>query len=129
MTRTPPQRGDFIPRVYLDIDRAIAYTGGDTATRDLLQMVEPRLSNDVNAIWHHLEAGDAVAAGRALHALKGFAPVFCVNTLIETIGRLEVMGKAAALGPLKLAFAEVGPQLLALQSEIQTYLADLPCSP
>ena len=129
MTRTEPHRGDFTPRVYLDIDRAFAYTGGDTATRDLLQMVEPRLGNDVDAIWHHLEAGDAVAAGRALHALKGFAPVFCVNTLTETIGDLEVMGKAGALGPLKLAFAGLGPQLLALRSEIQTYLAASPRSP
>lgn len=129
MTITPRQRGDFTPRVHLDIDRAFAYTGSDTATRDLLQMVEPRLGNDVDAIWHHLEAGDAVAAGRALHALKGFAPVFCVDALTETLGRLEMMGKAGALGPLKLAFAELGPQLLALQSEIQTYLADLPRSP
>lgn len=126
MTKMPSHRRDVAPRVYLDVDRASDYTGGDVATRDLLQMVEPRLGNDVDTIWRHLEAGDAVAAGRALHALKGFTPVLCVDRLIAALADVERMGHADALEAFKPAFAELAPQLLALQSEIQAYLAASP---
>lgn len=126
MTRTQPQREDFAPRVYLDLDRAVAYTGGDAATRDLLQMVEPRLGDDVDTIWRHLEVGDTLAANRALHALKGFAPVFCVDRFVETLAHVESMGGTGTLGAFRSAFAELAPQLLALQSEIQVYLAASP---
>jgi hypothetical protein len=109
--------------VYLDVARATAYTGGDTATRGLLQMVEQSLGGDVDAIWRYIESGDAHSAGRALHVIKGFAPVFCADALNEDIARVERLGQTGALDALKPAFAELAPKLLALRREIQAHLA------
>ena len=129
MARMQPPAGHFNPGVYLDVDRAIAYTGDDAATRGLLAMVEARLESDVAAIWRNLDAGDAVSAGRALHVLKGLTPVFCVDSLTEAIANSEALGQTGEIGALKLAFTLLSPQLLALRFEIQTYLATPPDHP
>jgi hypothetical protein len=126
MTTTEPRVVSGTPMVYLDVDRAIAYTGGAAATRGLLQMVEQSLGHDVDAIYRYLEAGDAVAAGRALHVIKGFAPIFCVEALTENVAILETLGQAGEIGALRPAYVELAPKLLALHSEIQAYLAVLP---
>jgi hypothetical protein len=126
MTRSDLPMDNFTSMIYLEIARATAYTGGDIATRGLLKMVEQSLGSDVDAIWRHLEAGDAPAAGRTLHIIKGFSPVFCADTLTEEIAKLEGMGQTGALGLLKPAFAELAPKLLGLRAEIQAYLATSP---
>lgn len=126
MTKNEFHMENHTPMVYLEVARAAAFTGGDTATRGLLQMVEQSLGGDVDAIWRYIEAGDAHAAGRALHVIKGFAPVFCVDTLTEEIAKVERLGQTGALDALKLAFAELAPRLLALHGEIQVYLATSP---
>ncbi|WP_210543435.1 hypothetical protein [Rhodoferax sp. PAMC 29310] len=114
------------PMVYLEVARATGFTGGETATRGLLQLVEQSLRGDVDAILRHIETGDAVAAGRVLHVIKGFAPVFCVDSLTEEIASVERIGQSGALDALTPAFAELAPRLLVLHGEIQTYLATSP---
>ncbi len=126
MTRTDPRVVTLAPTIHLDVARALAYTGDDAATCGLLQLVEQSLGSDVDAIWHHLEAGDALAVGRALHVMKGFVPVFCKDALHEDISNLETLAKAEEMPPLKSAFAELASKLLELRSEIQCYLAASP---
>jgi HPt (histidine-containing phosphotransfer) domain-containing protein len=111
------------PAVFLDIERAIGYAGDEAATRDLLQMVEQSLKDDIGRIWQKLEAGDIAAASRLVHAIKGFVPIFCGVPLVEQVKRAEAMSKTQSAASFKLVFAELAPALLLLLEEIRAYLS------
>ena len=114
-----------VPRhqaAYLDIDRAIGYTGDEAAVRDLLHMVEHSLTDDIGKIWQKLEAGDIAAAGRLLHAIKGFVPIFCHDLLVEQVTRAEAMSKTQSAESFKPVYADLAPALLLLLAEIRAYL-------
>lgn len=108
--------------VFLDIERAIGYTGDEAATRELLQMVEQSLASDVDRIEQHLEAGDLAAACRLMHAIKGFIPIFCCDQLIERVTRAQAMSRSHTTESFKPVFADLAPDLMVLRQEIGVYL-------
>ena len=110
--------------IHLDIERAIGYTGDAAAAADLLRMVEQSLGSDIDKIWQKLELGDVAAAGRLIHAIKGFVPMFCHDLLIEQVTRAEALSKTESAVSFKLVFADVAPELLLLLKDIRSYLSD-----
>lgn len=108
--------------VFLDIERAIGYTGDEAATRELLQMVEQSLASDVAMIAQHIEAGDLAAACRLMHAIKGFVPIFCCDLLIERVTYAEAMSRSHTTESFKPVFADLAPDLMALRQDIGAYL-------
>lgn len=110
--------------IHLDIERAIGYTGDAAAAADLLQMVEQNLGPDIDNIWQKLEAGDMAAAGRLIHAIKGFVPIFCHDLLVEEVTRAEALSKTQSAASFKLVFADLAPALLLLLKDIRAYLSD-----
>ena len=110
--------------IQLDIERAIGYTGDAAAAADLLQMVEQSLESDIDKIWQKLELGDMAAAGRLIHAIKGFVPIFCHDLLIDQVTRAEALSKTESAASFKLVFADLAPALLLLLKDIRAYLSD-----
>ncbi|MDO9198425.1 hypothetical protein [Rhodoferax sp.] len=114
----------FPQATHLDIERAIGYTGDAAAAADLLRMVEQSLGSDIDKIWKTLEMGDVASAGRLIHAIKGFAPMFCHDLLIEHVTRAEALSKTESAASFKLVFADLAPELLLLLKDIRSYLSD-----
>lgn len=110
--------------VHLDIERAIGYTGDAAAAGDLLQMVEQSLGGDIDKIWQKLEVGDMAAAGRLIHAIKGFVPIFGHDLLVEQVTRAEALSKTQSAESFKQVYADLAPALLLLLKEIRAHLSD-----
>lgn len=113
----------FPQATHLDIERAIGYTGDAAATAGLLRMVEQSLGSDIDKIWQKLELGDMAAAGRLIHAIKGFVPIFCHDLLIEHVTRAEALSKTESAASFTPVFADLAPELLLLLKDIRSYLS------
>jgi hypothetical protein len=70
-----------------------------------------------------LDKGDVYAANRILHQLKGFTPVFCVDSLVELVVKVESMSKHAEASEVCAAYDQLAPQLEALRQEVIAHLA------
>jgi HPt (histidine-containing phosphotransfer) domain-containing protein len=108
---------------FLDIDRGLDMVGDDEALRSLLRTVDDSLSVSLNDIRESLDRGDMVLANRQLHGIKGYAPIFCTEALVENVVRVEACSKTASADVLRPLFAELGPQLECLLQEIRIYVA------
>jgi hypothetical protein len=62
-------------------------------------------------------------ANRLLHQVKGFAPVFCVDALVEHVVTVEALSKHGDGPEVRAAFALMAPQLEQLRSEVASHLA------
>ena len=75
--------------VFLSIDRAMEFIGDTQGVLSLLKTLHQTLSNDLPRLQILLDRGDVYGANRILHQLKGFTPVFCVDSLVEHVVRVE----------------------------------------
>ncbi len=80
------------------------------------------LSDDVPAIGRELAAGDVRAAGRRLHGIKGYLPIFGSETLVANVLRLEQMSKSQPADVLAVEYAALGPAIQGLLGDIQAYV-------
>jgi HPt (histidine-containing phosphotransfer) domain-containing protein len=109
--------------VYLSIERAMEFIGDTQGVLSLLNTLQQTLSNDLPRLQALLEKGDVYGANRILHQLKGFTPVFCVDSLVEHVVRVEEMSKHAEAAELSVAYGLLAPQLEALRQEVLAHLA------
>jgi hypothetical protein len=58
-----------------------------------------------------------------LHQFKGFAPVFCVDSLVDLVVQVEAMSKQAPIEALTQAMTPLLEQLTVLQSEVERQLS------
>jgi hypothetical protein len=107
---------------YLDIPKALESVGDRDALIDMLGVLQDSLATDVPQIAHLIAQLRGPEAGALLHALKGFAPVFCTDALCAHIAQVELLSKTADGGDVVHAYAHLGPQLVQLQGEIHQYL-------
>jgi HPt (histidine-containing phosphotransfer) domain-containing protein len=105
----------------LDVVRGIGMMGSDEMLQKLLKTVEVSLTCSISEIRQALEAGDASAVNRLLHGIKGYAPIFCSDALIEKVQHVEGISKTATVAVMIPLFTELAPQLEALLLEIQSY--------
>ena len=84
----PPARLHF-----LDPHKAMDYVGDASGVRHLLATLAQSLAQDLPQVEALLAQGDLAGVNRVLHQFKGFAPVFCVPSLIERIVQVEALSK------------------------------------
>ena len=108
--------------LYLSVERAIDFIGDEAGVRTLLNTLHQTLGDDLPRIAAHLEAGDVASANFLLHQLKGFAPVFCVDRLVELVVQVEHLSKTGAASEVRAAYNVLAPQLAQLREEVATHL-------
>lgn len=111
------------PLTCLSIDRAMEYVGDMDGVLSLLNTLQGSLQNDLPQIQSLLDAGDLPGANRLLHQLKGFAPVFCVDTLVAEVVRVEGLSKGTDPHAVREAYVHLAPRLTQLLAEVQAKLA------
>jgi HPt (histidine-containing phosphotransfer) domain-containing protein len=109
--------------VFLSIDRAMEFIGDTQGVLSLLKTLHQTLSDDLPRLQVLLDQGDVYGANRILHQLKGFTPVFCVDSLVEHVVRVEDMSKHAEAAELSAAYSLLAPQLEALRQEVLAHMA------
>ena len=85
--------------IYLSVERAMEFIGDANGVLTLLKTLQQTLSSDLPLIVDLLNKDDVLGANRVLHQLKGFTPVFCVDSLVERVVAVEQL-PAGARGEL-----------------------------
>jgi len=106
----------------LEAERGISMMGSSEALKMILNTALTSLSDDVPGIGRELAAGDVRAAGRRLHGIKGYLPIFGGDALVSDVLRLEQMSKTQPAEVLAAEYAAISPALEALLVEIQAYV-------
>lgn len=105
----------------LDVVRGIGMMGNEASLRTLLETVAVSLTGSIPEIRQALETGDTKAVNRLLHGIKGYAPIFCSDALIEQVQHVEGISKTAIAAVITPLVVELALQLEALLLEIQSY--------
>lgn len=105
----------------LDVARGIGMMGSEASLRKILKTVETSLVSSLPEIQQALAMEDVKTVNRLLHGIKGYAPIFCSDALIEQIQQVEVVSKTATAAVLAPLFVELAPHLESLLLEIQSY--------
>lgn len=108
--------------IYLSIDRAMEFIGDANGVLSLLKTLKQTLSDDLPRLQELLDKDDVYGANRILHQLKGFTPVFCVDSLVEHVVRVEDLSKHAEPEELRTVYKQLSPQLEALRMEVIAHL-------
>ncbi len=107
---------------YLSVERAMEFIGDTNGVLSLLKTLQQTLSDDLPRLQELLEKDDVYGANRILHQLKGFTPVFCVDSLVEHVVKVEEMSKHAEASELRAAYSQLAPQLESLRREVIEHL-------
>lgn len=108
--------------IYLSVDRAMEFIGDANGVLSLLKTLHQTLSDDLPRLQEFLDKDDVYGANRVLHQLKGFTPVFCVDSLVEHVVKVEEMSKHAEASELRAAYSQLAPQLESLRLEVIEHL-------
>ena len=111
---------------YLSVERAMEFIGDTNGVLTLLKTLQQTLSSDLPLIVDLLNKDDVLGANRVLHQLKGFTPVFCVDSLVELVVSVEHLSKHGEAPEVTAAYNRLAPQLEQLRTEVATYLAEHP---
>jgi HPt (histidine-containing phosphotransfer) domain-containing protein len=108
---------------YLSVERGMEFIGDETGFLSLLKTLHQTLSTDINLINDLLAKDDVGGANRLLHQVKGFAPVFCVDALVEHVVQVEALSKHGDAPEVRSAFTQLAPKLAQLRNEVAAHLA------
>lgn len=113
--------------VFLSMAKAIEYLGDAAGAQQLLATLHNTLETEVPQISAAIEHRNFETLQKIWHQLKGFAPVFCHDTLVIEINRTEGLCKHIESPDLQAAALQASAALLAnlklLQLEVQKQLA------
>ena len=99
------------------------FIGDEAGFLSLLKTLHKTLSTDIPLITDLLRKDDVGGANRLLHQVKGFAPVFCVDQLVEHVVKVEALSKHGDAPEVRAAYAQMAPQLEQLRAEVAAHLA------
>jgi hypothetical protein len=108
--------------IFLDVESALEKVGEVAVLHEMLDMLQDALDRDVPQISLLLIEGNVFAANRLLHALKGFIPIFCVESICQHVAAVELLSKSGSAAEVTLAFGSLVPKLQKLQMEIDHYM-------
>jgi hypothetical protein len=108
--------------IHLDLDAAISQVGDLPSVLGILGMVEETLQRDIPSIADFLANGNVPEAGKLLHSLKGFVPIFCRTPLCEQVAKVEALSKHADVAEVAPAFDALKPELEQLLFEVSACL-------
>jgi HPt (histidine-containing phosphotransfer) domain-containing protein len=107
---------------YLSMSKAIAYLGDVQSAHQLLSTLNSTLLRDEPEISNAIASSQFDVLQKIWHQLKGFAPVFCQESLIEEIAHTELLCKQIQAPEERLAAlhasATLQTSLRALQAEV-----------
>ena len=112
--------------IYLSIERAMEFIGDADGVLSLLKTLQQTLSTDLPLLVELLNKGDVHGVNQVLHQLKGFTPVFCVDSLVERVVAVEQLSKHGDAAEIRAAYALLAPQLEQLHTEVVNHLASHP---
>lgn len=112
--------------IYLSVERAMEFIGDASGVLSLLKTLHQTLGEDLPRIKALLDKDDMHGANRLLHQLKGFTPVFCVDSLVELVVSVEHLSKHGESSEVIAAYNRLAPQLEQLRNEVATHLAEHP---
>ncbi len=92
---------------FLSMAKAIQYLGDATSAQQLLATLQSTLDSETQELAQAIDAQKIDSIQKLLHQLKGFAPVFCNDSLIAEIKQTESLCKK---------FESPEDRLLALQA-------------
>ncbi|PIT72838.1 Hpt domain-containing protein [Limnohabitans sp. G3-2] len=98
------------------------FIGDANGVLTLLKTLYQTLGEELPRIQALLDQDDVLGANRLLHQLKGFTPVFCVDSLVERVVNVEHLSKHAEPSEVRAAYKLLAPQLETLRSEVATHL-------
>ena len=108
---------------WFDLTRANEFGFEEAQVRELVVTFEQSLQEEIAIIQAAVAAGDGLKTANALHALKGFMPLFTEAGLAQTITDLYQTSREQPLtvtGPL---FTALVPNLTSLLLEVRAWLA------
>lgn len=108
---------------YLSTQRAAEFIGDSAALHRLLGTLKTTLATDLPTLRKLLADGDTQGVNDLLHQFKGFMPVFCVDSLVELVVKVEAMTQNATVKELQQAMAPLLDQLSSLQAEVDRQLS------
>lgn len=108
--------------IYLSIERAMEFIGDAEGVLSLLKTLHQTLGEDLPKIKALLDSDDVNGANRLLHQLKGFTPVFCVDSLVELVVAVENLSKHAEAPEVRTAYNRLAPQLEQLRIEVANHM-------
>ena len=111
------------PYRYLSTERAAEFIGDAAGVNRLLSTLKDTLDADLPKLRQRLADGDTRGLNDLLHQFKGFAPVFCVDSLVDRVVQVEAMSKQAPIEALTQAMTPLLEQLTVLQSEVERQLS------
>lgn len=104
------------------MSKAIAYLGDAQSAHQLLSTLNSTLLRDEPEITSAIASSQFDVLQKIWHQLKGFAPVFCQESLIEEIAQTELLCKQIQAPEERLAAlhasATLQTSLRALQAEV-----------
>ncbi len=108
---------------FLDLNRAKEFAFEADQLRELVETFEQSLAQEMAIIQAGIASGDALKVEHALHALKGFMPLFAVEPLAQAMTELYANSRVQALNVTGPAFTALVPSLEALLAEVRAWLA------
>lgn len=115
------------PSVLLSMAKAVGYLGDIQSAQQLLATLQTTLASDIPNIETAIQATDFELLQTKWHQLKGFAPVFCADALVEEISQTEQLCKLptdSTQSQALKACTHLLTQLKLLQSEVNAQLAN-----
>jgi HPt (histidine-containing phosphotransfer) domain-containing protein len=109
----------------LDLTRAKEFALEVEPLRELVVTFEHSLTQEIAIIQAGLAAGDASKVEHSLHALKGFMPLFAVESLADAMTDLYQTSREKPLTETGATFTALVPSLEALLVEVRACLSAL----
>lgn len=122
-------RSDLPTPPFFDEAKGLEALGSDESLRMILETVVENLSASLPDIQTALERGDAATANSLLHSIKGYAPLFACDPLIEQVIHVEGVSKTATAEVIQPLYSALAPALHQLLSEVQAYMQQSPREP
>jgi HPt (histidine-containing phosphotransfer) domain-containing protein len=104
-----------------DLTRAQEFALDPEQLHELVATFEVSLAQELAVIDAALEAQDAQKVEYALHALKGFMPLFTGETLAQGMTDLYQTSRNSPLNVTGAAYSALRPDLLILLSEVRAW--------
>ena len=110
-------------KTWFDLTRANEFGFEEAQVRELVVTFEQSLQEEIAIIQAAVAAGDALKTANALHALKGFMPLFTEAGLAQTITDLYQTSREQPLSVTGPLFTALVPNLTSLLVEVRAWLA------
>jgi HPt (histidine-containing phosphotransfer) domain-containing protein len=112
---------------FLSMAKAIQYVGDAASAAQLLTTLQSSLASEIQEIAQAIEAKNLETLKKIFHQIKGFAPVFCHDTLVDEIKATETLCKTIDNAKMQIVALNASSNLLVslngLLAEVNAHLS------